>query len=216
MIFRSFFIFHFVPKLFTCLHLSNDCMLKLMMMIIHTCRRSPEVEGLLDQRRGMEEKLLMLNSNEVYKQLLRKHKKKKLRYVLGVLNIELVTQVLFIVIWEVNIYQVFIQKFVTIFIGSFEIYSVQYFILKIILWDIYYFYSFIEVLQIINNTYVKYQFDEFGHMYSWNISTMKIINNSITLKSFFISCVHSFIQLFIRSVVTMDVSIFQNFIWMES
>ena len=90
----------------------------------------------------------MLNSNERcnYKQLLRKHKKKKLRYVLGVLNIELVTQVLSIVTWEVNIYQVFIRyQNNSIFTGSFEIYSVQYFILKIILWDIYYFYRLIEV-----------------------------------------------------------------------
>ena len=44
----------------------------------------------------------MLNSNErySYKQLLKKHKKKKLRYVLGVLNIELVTQVLFQLLHE--------------------------------------------------------------------------------------------------------------------
>ena len=44
----------------------------------------------------------MLNLNErcSYKQLLKKHKRKKLRYNLGALNIELVTRVLFQLLHE--------------------------------------------------------------------------------------------------------------------
>lgn len=51
----------------------------------------------------------MLNLNErcSYKQLLKKHRRKKLRYVLGALNVKLVTQVLFsVVTYEANVYQV--------------------------------------------------------------------------------------------------------------
>lgn len=96
----------------------------------------------------MEEKLLHAEfKREVQLQaIVKKAQEEEAKVCLGVLNIELVTQVLSIVTWEVNIYQVFIRyQNNSIFTGSFEIYSVQYFILKIILWDIYYFYRLIEV-----------------------------------------------------------------------